>query len=65
MANDINLNTFPGSSLEALTMLYLENQDLSDLSPTELTRKYFEVYHEIQTAFRNRTRDSSGKTYIP
>ncbi len=30
-----------------LTMLYLQNQDLSQYSPTELVQKYDAVYAEI------------------
>ncbi len=41
---------FPSNRFEALTMLYLKNQDLSDLSPSELFTKYNEVYAEIKEA---------------
>ena len=41
---------FPSNKFEALAMLYLENQDLSDLSPSELFAKYKEVYVEIKEA---------------
>lgn len=40
---------FPSNKFEALAMLYLENQDLSDLSPSELLAKYNEVYEEIKS----------------
>lgn len=43
---------FPNNRFEALAMLYLENQDLSDLSPSELFAKYNEVYAEIKEAHR-------------
>ena len=32
---------------ESLAMLYLQNQDISDLSPEELLDKYEEVYQKI------------------
>ena len=45
--SDINLSTFPSSKYEALTMLYLQNQDLSGLTPEELLEKYQETYDKI------------------
>lgn len=48
MSNDISLNTFPNNKTAALTMLYLQNQDLSKLTPGELLEKYYEVYKAIQ-----------------
>lgn len=45
--SDVSLNTFPTSKYSALTMLYLQNQDLSNLSPEELLDKYDEVYEKI------------------
>ena len=38
---------FPFNEATALTMLYLEKQDLSDLSPSQLVEKYHVVYEEI------------------
>ena len=52
MNSDITLNSFPSTRIEALTMLYLEKQDLSDLTPKELVKKYAEVYSEIKSGFR-------------
>lgn len=40
--------TFPSSKNEALTMLYLQNQDLSNLTPEELADKYQETYDKIR-----------------
>ena len=58
---DITLDTFPSNKVEALTMLYLQNQDLSSLTPEELVEKYYEVYGKIHdhnkaayNAYRNR-----------
>jgi len=39
---------FPFNEETELTMLYLEKQDLSDLSPSQLVEKYFAVYAEIR-----------------
>lgn len=52
MSNETNLNTFPSTKAEALTMLYLQNQDLSDITPEELAKKYSEVLSEIREALK-------------
>ena len=58
MKDDITLNSFPSNRVEALTMLYLQQQDLKDLSPEELTKKYFEVYKEVrQSILKKSSRD--------
>lgn len=49
---DVNLSTFPKNKESALTMLYLESQDISNISPAELARKYNEVYEEISKYFK-------------
>ena len=46
------LKTFPNNKYSALTMLYLEKQDLSDLTPEELADKYNEVYEKLKNRFR-------------
>lgn len=51
MSDKIELNTFPSRKNEALTMLYLQKQDLTGLSPRELANKYEEVYQEIKEQF--------------
>lgn len=45
--SDVRLSTFPATKLEALTMLYLENQDLSSLTPEKLLDLYDETYEKI------------------
>lgn len=50
--NDIK--TFPANKTEALTMLYLQNSDLSKLTPSELAEKYISVRKEISDAFNRR-----------
>ncbi len=49
--SDKNLNIFPADKHEALTMLFLQNQDLSNLKPVELANKYKEVHAEIKASF--------------
>ena len=39
MPDQVTLNTFPDSKYEALAMLYLQNQDLSGLTPAEILDK--------------------------
>ena len=50
--SDNNLSTFPSNRIEALTMLYLQNQDLSDITPEELLEKYHETYKRIREHYR-------------
>lgn len=52
MADEINLSTFPPNRVKALTMLYLERQDLSGITPSELVKKYLEVEEEITQSFK-------------
>lgn len=47
MSENINHSSFPKSKSEALTMMYLQNQDLTGLSPVELAKKFDEVYKLI------------------
>ncbi|MDH4419947.1 hypothetical protein QEZ44_00540 [Bacillus cereus] len=57
MANNVDLKTFPSTKTQALTMLYLQNQDLAGKTPSELVDLYISVTEEITEAFRN----SGGK----
>lgn len=50
MSNE--LNTFPKNKNDALTMLYLEKQDLSGYTPEQLVDLYEEVYKQIDTRFK-------------
>ena len=45
---DNAFRTFPDGKLEALTMLYLQNQDLSDLTPEALLDKYDDTYEKLK-----------------
>lgn len=47
MSRDLNIPLFPATKLEALAMLYLQNQDLYNISPEELLIKYNDVYKEL------------------
>lgn len=50
------LNAFPANYAEALTMLYLQNQDLSKLSPADLADKYAETLKKIRVHCANNKR---------
>lgn len=53
------LNTFPASEAQALALLYVQNQDLSGLTPEEIYDKYRDAYERIY-------KHKSGKvTYNP
>lgn len=43
-----NNKIFPNTPSQALTMLYLEKLDTSNLSPEEFVDKYTEVYMKIR-----------------
>lgn len=41
------MDTFPKNKIEALALLYLENQDLTNLTPTEIAEKFDEAENKI------------------
>lgn len=51
MSDKTKLSIFPKNRLSELTMLYLQNQNLSDLTPEQLLDKYDEVYDSIRTHY--------------
>ena len=54
MMTDTVFRTFPDNKIEALTMLYLQNQDLSELSPEALLDKYDDTYEKIKAYSREK-----------
>ena len=46
---------FPNNEIQALAMLYLENQDLTSLSPEELLEKYQDTCQKIEYRKNNPT----------
>lgn len=56
MSSDIRLSTLPSNRIEALTMLYLQNQDLSSLSPEEIFDKHIDAY----TAIKKKSNESKS-----
>ena len=45
MSDKTDLYTFPSSEFEALALLYIQNQDLSGLTPEKVYDKYHEAYN--------------------
>lgn len=45
--------TFPSDYVEALTMLYLERQDLTGKTPEDLAEMYWEIYFKIDYAAKD------------
>lgn len=45
--------TFPSDYVEALTMLYLERQDLTGKTPEDLAEMYWETYFKINYAAKD------------
>lgn len=59
MSDKVNLSTFPSSKVSALAMLYLQNQDLSKVTPEEIADLYNETYFKIKTRFRESKKEST------
>lgn len=60
--SEMRFDTFPGNETEALAMLYVQNQDLSDLSPEEIYDKYYDAYQKIRE-HRKAKRESNRKSW--
>ena len=45
---DIELKTFPSSDIEALALLYVQNQDLRGKTPAEIHTMYQDALYEIK-----------------
>ena len=45
---EIRLDTFPGTKAEALAMLYVQNQDLTGKTPTQIAELYDAAHNEIR-----------------
>lgn len=55
--------SFPSNRLEALAYLYVQSQNLTGLSPTEIQTMYFEAYYEMREDFRSK-QSSGWFTYL-
>ncbi len=52
MNENVTLNTFPSNRNEALAMLYLQNQDLSDKTPEQIHTLYWETLYDIRRDYK-------------
>lgn len=59
--DDTILRTFPSNEIEALAMLYVKNQDLTDVTPEDLLNMYDNAY-ETMAAARQAQYESHFKT---
>lgn len=48
MSDSNNSKVFPSTKFEALTMLYLQNQDLTGISPEKLLDNYEEILKSME-----------------
>lgn len=53
---------FPSDISKALTMLYLQNQDLSGKTPEDITELYYEAYYKIRN-HKNKARSESKQKH--
>lgn len=63
---DNTLKSFPSNEAEALAMLWLQNQDLSNATPESLFDKYQDAYDKIKERKkqeRQAKHESSGWTF--
>lgn len=64
MANEVRLSKFPSNEYEALALLYIQQQDLSNLSPEEIYDKYKETEDKIRKhAHKKRGASKLNKIY--
>lgn len=56
MANELNF--FPDNKIDALTMLYLDHQDFSNLTPEEL----LDMYNDVRERIKNQNTKNRRKT---
>lgn len=56
--DEIIVQGFPQNDLEALAMLYVQHQDLTDITPEELLRMYDRAY-ETMAAVRKQDADDA------
>ncbi|EPF4429222.1 hypothetical protein ACSSP6_005147 [Escherichia coli] len=61
MSND--LKSFPSNKEEALTLLFLQNQDLSTLSPEEIAKEYEDAKLKIHKFFNPNDKNTQQIRY--
>lgn len=60
MSNEVRLHKFPTDECEALALLYIQNQDLSNLSPEQIYDEYRDAYEKI----KNRKQETRQKAKV-
>ena len=63
--SDTNLRTFPCDEREALAMLYVQNQDLTGLTPEEIYDKYCDAYEKIKIMLVSNTKQKNLLEDLP
>ena len=62
MSNEsIKLISFPDSDIQALAMLYTQNQDLKGKSVKEVAKIYYDAYYELAYDTKDLRNDSRKK----
>ena len=59
--SDCKFSTFPSDPCQALAIIYLQNQDLQDLSPKQLYDQYQAVYNELEAYSKSQKTNRSGQ----
>ena len=63
--SDINLNTFPSSTTEALAYLYTKNQDLKGKSVEDIAKTYYYAYYQLRSSIGNIRQEASKNFQNP
>lgn len=64
MSDKVSFNTFPSTESQALALLYVQNQDLSGLTPEEIYDKYRDAYERIHNCRNDNPRYNSVRGSI-
>lgn len=62
ITNGLYINRSKSDKIHELTMLYLKNQNISNLSISELAQKYSDIEEEFDNAFKEQRQ--SRNTYV-
>lgn len=61
--DEVKLYSFPSDEREALAMLYVQNQDLTDVTPEQLLDMYQDAYNKIK-AHRKAKHEAKAKNWM-
>lgn len=61
MSESVSFTSFPSNKIDAVTMLYLQNQDLSGLTPEQIADKYDDAYYAIKQRFNDLRSERNAK----